>query len=73
MEGEHECLTNPVSVVIYAEGRELPTALIERCCQQQSLELFAPSLLRRVQNGALFGGSRMKKGFQKVVRAQLGV
>lgn len=72
LEGEHECLTNPVSAVIYAEARELPAALIERCWQQQSLELFAPALLARVQNGALSGGSRMKKGFQKAVRAQLG-
>lgn len=72
MAGEHGCLTNPVSIVIYAEARELPLALIERCCQRQALEPFAPALLARIQNGALSGGSRMKKGFQKAVRAQLG-
>lgn len=69
---EHERLTNPVSVVIYAEARELPAALIQRCCQQQSLESFAPALLTRIHSGALSGGSRMKKGFQKAVRAHLG-
>lgn len=70
--GEHECLTNPVSGVIFAEARELPAALIERCCQGQSLRPFAPALLSRMQNSALSGGSRMKKGFQKAVRACLG-
>ena len=70
--GEHGCLTNPVSVVIYSEARELPEALIERCCQRQALEPFNAALLTRIQNGALSGGSRMKKGFQKAVRAYLG-
>lgn len=69
--GEHERLTSPVSVVIYAAARELPPALIARSCQRQALAPFDPALLARVQNAALSAGSRMKKGFQKAVRAWL--
>ena len=70
-QGEHPNLTKPVSVVGYGFARELPLRLIQRLIARQSLPSMKPDILKRIQNAALCDESRMKKGFQEAIQAQL--
>lgn len=67
--GEHECLTEDVSVVMYAWAKEFPPALINRSAQ--GVPDIATPVLLKIQQASLVQTSRMKKGFQKAIRAYL--
>lgn len=69
--GDHPNLTEPVSVVVYGQARELPLPLIERCLREQSLPSMSTNVLLRIQQGALVKSSRMKKKLQDSIRKHL--
>lgn len=69
--GEYVELTSPVSVVVYAEARELPPKLIRRLKRRSKLPQMDRALLVRIQEAALVPRSRMKQGFQASIRAHL--
>jgi hypothetical protein len=72
-QGEHQTLTSPVSVVVYAEARSMPPPLITRLMQQQKLPPFEGELLLRIQRAPLSETSRLKKGFKRAIERHLGI
>jgi hypothetical protein len=71
LQGEHQELAAPVSVVLYAETRELPPPLISRSMQEQNLPKMSDLVLLRIQQSALQDDSRMKKKFQRAIQEYL--
>lgn|ERR1039458_9946993 len=71
-QGEHQELTSPVSIVVYAEARSMPPGLIKRLMGEQKLPPFEGDLLLRIQKSPLSETSRLKKGFQKSIKQHLG-
>jgi hypothetical protein len=69
--GEHQELTAPVSIVVYAEARSMPPPLIKRLMGEQKLPPFEGDLLLRIQKAPLSDNSRLKKGFQKSIKQHL--
>jgi len=67
-QGEHPNLTAPVSVVVYAEAREIPLPLIQRLIGAQELTPFNQQLIERMQAAALRDDSRLKIKYQKWIR-----
>jgi len=61
-------LTAPVSVVVYAEAREIPLPLIQRLIGAQELTPFNQQLIERMQAAALRDDSRLKIKYQKWIR-----
>ena len=70
-QGEHQELTSPVSIVVYAQSRSMPPALIERLMGEQKLPPFDGELLLKIQKAPLSDTSRLKKGFKKSIQKHL--
>ena len=71
LQGEHQEFVAPVSVVVYAEARELPPPLISRSMREQNLPKMSDPVLLRIQQSALRDDSRMKKKFQRAIQEYL--
>ena len=70
---QHQELTSPVSIVVYAEARSMPPPLIKRLMAEQALPPFEGDLLLKIQKAPLSESSRLKKGFQKSIKKHLGI
>jgi hypothetical protein len=70
-QGEHQELTHPVSIVVYAEARSMPARFIQRLMGEQKLPPFKGDLLLRIQMAPLSETSRLKKGFRKSIKQHL--
>jgi len=70
-QGCHQEMRNPVSVVLYAQARELPPALIERLTREQKIPDMPPETLSHIQTCAVSEDSRMRPLLKKGIVKQL--
>jgi len=70
-QGCHQEMKNPVSVVCYAQARELPLALIERLTNEQEIPNVSPEILLHIQKCAVSEDSRMSHKLKRGVLQQL--
>lgn len=69
--GEHPGLTSEASVIVYAQAREFPLAMIQRLSVEQKVAAMPAQVLLKIQKAPLNETSRLPNKFKKCIKAHL--
>jgi hypothetical protein len=71
--GEHPGLTSESSIIVYAQAREFPRAMIKRLSTEQNVAEMPPNVLLKIQKAPLTETSRLPNKFKKSIKKHLSI